>query len=66
MEKRNLGQQGLEVSALGLGCMGMSYAYGPADQTESLRVLCRHQIGRRSRNFLLHSSLPAHAIRRRF
>ncbi len=41
MEKRNLGTQGLEVSALGLGCMGMSFAYGKADETESLRVLHR-------------------------
>lgn len=39
VEKRKLGQQGLEVSALGLGCMGMSYAYGPAEETESLQVL---------------------------
>lgn len=30
MEKRKLGTQGLEVSALGLGCMGLSFAYGPA------------------------------------
>jgi aryl-alcohol dehydrogenase-like predicted oxidoreductase len=41
MKKSHLGQQGLEVSTLGLGCMGMSYAYGPADQAESLRVLDR-------------------------
>ncbi len=39
MQKRKLGGQGLEVSALGLGCMGMSYAYGPANESESLRVL---------------------------
>lgn len=39
MQKRKLGSQGLEVSALGLGCMGMSYAYGHADDAESLRVL---------------------------
>lgn len=41
MKKRYLGQQGLAVSTIGLGCMGMSYAYGPADQAESLRVLDR-------------------------
>ena len=36
--RRRLGQN-LEVSALGLGCMGMSWAYGPADDGESLKVL---------------------------
>ena len=41
MQKRKLGSQGLEVSALGLGCMGMSYAYGHPDDAESLRVLDR-------------------------
>ncbi|HSW68623.1 MAG TPA: aldo/keto reductase [Gammaproteobacteria bacterium] len=41
MQKRKLGSQGLEVSALGLGCMGMSWAYGAADKTESLGVLQR-------------------------
>jgi len=41
MEKRKLGNQGLEVSAIGLGCMGMSFAYGKADESESLRTLDR-------------------------
>jgi aryl-alcohol dehydrogenase-like predicted oxidoreductase len=37
-----LGSSGLTVSALGLGCMGMSFAYGPTDEAESLRVLRRY------------------------
>lgn len=41
MKKRKLGQQGLKVSALGLGCMGMSWAYGHADEAEAIRVLHR-------------------------
>ncbi|WP_180984612.1 aldo/keto reductase [Paenibacillus sp. F4] len=40
MEKRKLGNSGLEVSAIGLGCMGMSYGYGPAsDQKEMISVI---------------------------
>jgi len=42
MPKHQLGKGGPVVSAIGLGCMGMSFAYGPADQTESLRVLRRY------------------------
>ncbi|MEO8090121.1 MAG: aldo/keto reductase [Gemmatimonadales bacterium] len=38
---RKLGQQGLEVSALGLGCMGMSQSYGEFDDQESLATLDR-------------------------
>jgi len=41
MQKRKLGVQGLVVSSLGLGCMGMSWAYGQADDAESVRVLHR-------------------------
>jgi aryl-alcohol dehydrogenase-like predicted oxidoreductase len=40
MEKRKLGNSNLEVSALGLGCMGMSFAYGqPRDKTEMISLL---------------------------
>jgi aryl-alcohol dehydrogenase-like predicted oxidoreductase len=42
MQTRKLGKNGPAVSALGLGCMGMSFAYGPADESESLRVLHRY------------------------
>ena len=38
---RRLGSSGINVSPLGLGCMGMSFAYGPADDAESFRVLRR-------------------------
>src|SRR5262249_13978324 len=41
MEKRKLGTQGLQVSALGLGCMGMSQFYGPRDDSESAATLER-------------------------
>lgn len=40
MNKRQLGNSGLEVSAMGLGCMGMSYGYGPAsDKGEMIRLI---------------------------
>ncbi len=39
LPRRRLGNQGPEVSALGLGCMGMSDFYGPADDAQSLAVL---------------------------
>lgn len=41
MEKRRLGGQGLVVSALGLGCMGMSEFYGPADEREAIATIHR-------------------------
>jgi aryl-alcohol dehydrogenase-like predicted oxidoreductase len=37
--RRSLGQQGLQVPAIGLGCMGMSDFYGPADEASNLKVL---------------------------
>lgn len=41
MQQRQLGTHGPMVSALGLGCMGMSEFYGPSDDAESLRTLAR-------------------------
>jgi aryl-alcohol dehydrogenase-like predicted oxidoreductase len=41
MQTRKLGNQGLEVSALGLGCMGMSQSYGAADERESIATIHR-------------------------
>jgi aryl-alcohol dehydrogenase-like predicted oxidoreductase len=41
LRTRKLGSQGLQVSAIGLGCMGMSQSYGPADETESIATLHR-------------------------
>ena len=41
MKKRKLGHPGLEVSALGLGCMGMSEFYGPRDEAESIATIHR-------------------------
>jgi aryl-alcohol dehydrogenase-like predicted oxidoreductase len=39
MDLRNLGRNGPAVSAIGLGCMGMSAMYGPADRTESIATI---------------------------
>jgi aryl-alcohol dehydrogenase-like predicted oxidoreductase len=41
LSTRKLGSQGLVVSAIGLGCMGMSQSYGPADEAESIATLHR-------------------------
>lgn len=46
METRKLGSQGLEVSALGLGCMGMSSGYGPAADRGEMIALIRHAVER--------------------
>jgi aryl-alcohol dehydrogenase-like predicted oxidoreductase len=41
MQQRTLGSQGLKVSAIGLGCMGMSEFYGPGDEAESIATIHR-------------------------
>jgi aryl-alcohol dehydrogenase-like predicted oxidoreductase len=46
MQKRNLGKSNLEVSALGLGCMGMSFGYGPAADTQEMNSLIRSAVER--------------------
>src|SRR5438034_4044299 len=46
MKKRKLGRSGLEVSALGLGCMGMSYGYGPAGDRKGMIAVIRGAVER--------------------
>src|SRR5918996_503877 len=46
MKKRKLGNSGLEVSALGLGCMGMSSGYGPAGDKQEMISLLRAAVER--------------------
>jgi aryl-alcohol dehydrogenase-like predicted oxidoreductase len=46
MQKRKLGKSNLEVSALGLGCMGMSYGYGPAANKQQMISLIRSAVER--------------------
>jgi len=46
MQKRKLGKSGLEVSALGLGCMGMSYAYGVTPDKQEMISLLRAAVDR--------------------
>src|SRR5437016_6639990 len=41
MQKRKLGKSNLEVSAIGLGCMGMSFGYGPAADKQEMISLIR-------------------------
>ena len=54
MEKRTLGNSGLEVSSLGLGCMGMSHGYGEAsDKKEMISLI--HAAINRGVTFFRHS-----------
>ena len=44
MQTRQLGNSGLEVSALGLGCMGMSFSYGPPKDKQEMIALLRSAV----------------------
>src|SRR5712671_1470205 len=46
MQKRKLGKSNLEVSALGLGCMGMSFSYGPPKNTQEMTALLQTAVER--------------------
>jgi len=53
MQKRRLGKSNLEVSAVGLGCMGMSFSYGPPKDKQEMTSLLRAAV-----NAASHSSIP--------
>jgi hypothetical protein len=44
MQKRKLGNSNLEVSAIGLGCMGMSFSYGPPKDKQEMTSLLRAEL----------------------
>src|ERR1700724_500835 len=46
MQKRKVGKSNLEVSALGLGCMGMSFSYGPPKDKQEMTTLLRAAVER--------------------
>src|SRR4051794_11428909 len=46
MQKRQLGRSGVEVSAIGLGCMGMSMNYGPPEDRQAMIALIRSAVDR--------------------
>ena len=46
MQKRKLGESHLEVSAIGLGCMGMSFGYGPPKDKQQMISLIRTAVER--------------------
>jgi len=61
MQKRALGKSGLEVSALGFGCMGISFGYGPAASRDDGIAIIRAAVDGASRS----STLPKPMVRTR-
>ncbi len=68
MQKRTLGNSNLEVSALGLGCMGMSYGYGPpADKHEMIALIrTARKLGCRDRNCRIENHRSGRPLSRAF
>lgn len=60
MKTSKLGNSGLEVSAIGLGCMGMSYAYGPASDEKKTIKLIRSAV-ELGVTFLMRQKSTAHS-----
>jgi predicted aldo/keto reductase-like oxidoreductase len=59
MQKRKLGNSGLKVSALGLGCMGMSFGLGPAADKKEMITLIRKAV-EKGINFLIQQKCMDH------
>lgn len=66
MQKRYLGQSRLEVSALGLGCMGLSHGYGPATDTHQAIELIRAAVERALHPFSWTLKLESPMSRRKY
>ena len=58
MQKRKLGKSNLEVSALGFGCMGMSWSYGPPKDKQEMIALLHAAVERGVTFFDTADSLP--------
>ena len=60
MQKRKLGKSNLEVSAIGLGCMGMSFGYGPPmDKQEAVALIRAMSWGPSSESEMRSAGLPS-------